>query len=215
MRRGDRRRRGGRDPGPDRFPRSHHLRRLHAAPADRRIPRKLRSRRNDDVDHRIRSARARAAERPGRREGAGRRRDEMLRELPARRHAGLCGIGDPGAGSRRSSDFEELAQQGCVAREGRIWRVRHAVRLCADGPVGQAARHDHHGSHRRLVYSRLLGHLGGSPHCHAAARFVPRQRRPDRHARSRFSAARGRNQDCAPGLHRRQLAHVSVDRANC
>ena len=38
---------------------------------------------------------------------------------------------------------------------------------------------------------------------------------PDRDARSRFSAAGERDQDCAAGLHGRQPAHLSLDRRAC
>src|SRR6476469_8698051 len=48
----------------------------------------------------------------------------------------------------REDDFVELAAKG-------VW-------------LGQAARHGHHRPHRRLLDSRLIGHLGGSSHRHAA-----------------------------------------------
>ncbi len=101
-----------RDPGPDRFPCAHHLRRLHAASAHRGLPRKLRSRRNDDVHLGVRSPCAGTAEGPGWREGAGGRRDEMVRALPPRRHAGLRRIGDPRAGPRRSATSKNWRVKG-------------------------------------------------------------------------------------------------------
>ena len=49
-RRGDRCRRHDGDPGPDRLPRARHVRRLHAAPAHRRLSRKLPAWRHHDGD---------------------------------------------------------------------------------------------------------------------------------------------------------------------
>ena len=106
----------------------------------------------------------------------------------------------------KEQDFEELARKGVWLAKAGFGAFDTPFDYAPHGPVGQATRHDHHRPHRRLLDSRLLGHLGRSSHCHAAGRVVPRQRRPHRHAGPRFSAAGARHQHCAPGLHRRQLA---------
>ena len=72
---------------------------------------------------------------------------------------------EPGLKEQR---LRRTGAQRRVAGQGGLRRVRHAVRLRAAGPLGQAARHGHHRPHRRLLDSRLIGHLGGSSHRHAA-----------------------------------------------
>ena len=74
-------------------------------------------------------------------------------------------------------DFEELARKGVWLAKAGFGAFDTPFEYAPMIALGQAARHDHHRSHRRLLDTRLLGHLGGSSHRHAAARVVPRQRR--------------------------------------
>ena len=64
--------------------------------------------------------------------------------------------------------------QGRVACQGGLRRVRHAVRVCADGPLGQEAWHDHDGvtpAALRFPAPRASGPIISSP-CSRTCRFT-------------------------------------------
>ena len=149
-RRGDRCRRHDGDPRPDRLARAHHVRRLHAAPAHRRLSRKLSAWRHHDGDLGVRGACAGPAERPRGRQGAGGRRAALLCRLSARRHEGDRRLGDPGAGPQ-GSRLRGTRAEGRAAGQGRLRRGEDRLRLCAAGRRRQGRGPHHHLPHRRLV----------------------------------------------------------------
>ena len=150
-RRGDRCRRHDGDPRPDRLTRARHLRRLHAAPAHRRLPRKLPARRHHDGDLGLRSARAGPAARRRRRQGARGRGAALLCGLPAGRHARHRRLGHPRARPERRRISRSSRSKGVRLAKAGFGAVKTAydyVPLVADA---KAARPDHHLPHRRLV----------------------------------------------------------------
>ena len=113
-------------------PRAHHVRRLHAAPAHRRLSRKLPARRHHDRDLGLRGARAGPAARRRGRQGAGGRGAALLRGLPAGRHARHRRLGDPRAGPA-GGGLPRAGAEGRAARQGRLRRGEDRLRLRADG----------------------------------------------------------------------------------
>ena len=128
-RRGDRRRRHDGDPGPDRFPRPHHLRRLHAAPAHGRLSRKLPAWRDDDRDLGLRGARSGAAEGRRGRKGTGGRGAALLCRLAARRHARDRRLGDPGARPARRRLRGAVPARACDWRRPASARSRRPTTM--------------------------------------------------------------------------------------
>ena len=211
---GHRRRRHDGHPRSHRFACPYHVWRLHAAPAHRRLSRKLSAWRHDHGDlalpkctcpagRAIRRASRRSpwrhtpalpSYRPGRHD----------RSSPARSFSNRA---SPATISRK------LLAEGRLAGQSRLRRRQNALRLCAAGRRrASAARLITTVPHRRLVDPGLRRNHRRPSADDAPACFVPHQWRSDRHAGRRLRAGHSRERHRAAGLHRRQPAHHAAVR---
>ena len=168
------------DSGADRFPGPRHLRRLHAAPEHRGLPYELRPRRHHHGDLGFGGARAGPAERPRRGQGAGGRGVQVLRALPAGRHARARRLHHPGAGAD-ARRLRRRAPGRRLARQGRLRRRRDGAGLRGAGTRRQGGRPAHGRCTPAGLDPRLFPHHRRRPDRHRPHRLLPHQRRAGRH----------------------------------